>query len=103
MADAPSLRISTRSIADSGIALTSTDTLSLVNPYPYGDTRRPLISTSVRGVPRARNDTPDSPRVVAPDVDAAVMLLELAIAEMVCINCSTLETPARSMSLRVIV
>ena len=103
MADAPSFRISTRSIAASGRLLMSTDTLSLVKPYPYGETRLPLMSTSVLCEPSPRSEIAEMPSVVAEDAEELVSDPELEFAAIVCINCSTFDAPVRAISSRVMI
>ena len=69
---------------------------------PYGATRRPLISTSVRIDVNPRSEMPDNPPVVAPDAEELTVAPELVIALTVCSSCSTLTTPVAAISLRVI-
>src|SRR5262245_30752334 len=69
---------------------------------PYGATRRPLISTSVRNEVRPRSEMPDRPPVVAPEADELTVAPELVIALTVCSSCSTLTAPVAAISLRVI-
>src|SRR5664280_145919 len=89
-------------MAASGMLLTSTETESPVKPMPYGATRLPLTSTSVRIEPRPCSEIAEMPPVVAPEADAAVSPFELDIEPTDCSNCSTLTAPVRWICSRVI-
>ena len=99
MLDAPSLSTSTRSTAASGMLLTLTDP-----PAPPADTasRRPLTSTSTRPPPRPRNETVERPAVDDPAPVALLTEFDELNADTDCIRPSTLVTPLRAMSSRVI-
>src|SRR5437762_11899821 len=68
MADAPSFSTSTRSMAATGMWLTSTVVLSV--RVPPAATRLPSINTRVRWEPRPRSETLETPPVVEPDAVA---------------------------------
>ena len=98
-AEAPSLRISTRSIADKGILFRSkADTAPRV---PAGPARRPFNRIRVRFAPRPRRPTvsaPVPPSVTKPTVKAAVIWLEPAAAVLVLNNSPSVFRPSCSAS-----
>src|SRR5450830_1137301 len=88
--EAPSLRISTRSMADRGMALTLTELPSLPAKAAR---RRPLTSTRVRAEPRPRREMDDRPPVLVPA--PAAFTVEPA-DEKAAIDCSSSSVLAMS-------
>ena len=96
MAEAPSLRISTRSTASRGMMFRSANTFWPSSARPYGATRRPFSSTRVEDVPRPRSEMPEAPEAKPPPkVVGTEPWLSTA---RVCSNSATLDLPDFSIS-----
>src|SRR5262245_53985008 len=101
MADAPSFSTSTRSMPASGMLLMLTPPVPL--PLEKGTTRRPLIRTSVRALPKPRSDAPEKPYVELPAALVSWVAFCEEIADTVWINSSVVVTPRTAISSRVMV
>ena len=72
-------------------------------PLENGATRRPLISTSVRALPKPRSDAPEKPYVELPAALVSWVAFCDEIADTVWISSSTVETPVWAISSLVMV
>jgi hypothetical protein len=99
MADAPSSRTSTRSIAFSGMVVRFTPDTPWISPEKLFR-RLPFSSTSVRPPCRPRNDAVFALKVRAPIVLAKETLPALLLAATRFMSSKALVAPLRSMSSR---
>src|SRR5678815_1580463 len=102
MADAPSFRTSTRSIAANGTAARFTPCTPVISPAKPSS-RWPFNSTSVRPPPRPRSDAVCAENVVAPTALVRFTALLLLFEESSCNTSTAVVAPERWISSRVMI
>jgi hypothetical protein len=99
-AEAPSFRISTRSIAETGIALMSTKFVVMLSAKGLIATRRPLTSTRVASAPRPRRLIEAAPLAVESWLLPRVENAPLPFEGIFSMSCCRFANPDLSMASR---